>query len=230
MIKKVTPRRTGEFLIAMTLVTGMTAGFASSASAAAPAPYEGRACSYNEIGDQVFTVESASVSPVVTHFTSFYVTTGTLSENTYRLNVVDRVGTSINGQSNASETLFEQVTRTVGFSVRKDESTTNTEDLTVKWRFSSPGYYGLYKGTKRVTGTFSHAVCSPGWGYPRYVRRGSGTYVTFGPIEEGTVRCVDVLPARTVRRAAQVVLGCPAPTAPATGKTDEKPAAKAGAH
>ncbi|GIE79393.1 hypothetical protein Aph02nite_53430 [Actinoplanes philippinensis] len=218
MIKNLPSRRAGEFLVAMTLVTGMTMGAASSASAAGPAPDEGKPCSFEEVGDQLYTLESARVSPIVTHFTSFYVTTGTLSENTYRLNVVDRVGTTINGNSGASETLFEQVTRTVGFSVRTDESTTNTEDLTVKWRFNNPGYYGLYKGTRRVTGTFSHAVCTPAWGYPRYVRRGSGTYTTFGHIEEGTVGCGDVLPPKSVRRAAQVMLGCPSPTPVPAGK------------
>jgi hypothetical protein len=223
MIKKLLPRRTEEFLIAMTLVTGMTVGFASSASAAGSPSIVGRSCSFSEIGRQVFTVESASVSPVVTHFATFNVTTGTLTENTYRLNVVNRVGTTINGNSGSSETLSDEVTRTVGFSVRKDEGTTVTQDITVKWRFSSPGYYGLYKGTKRVSGTFSQAVCRLGWGFPRFERWGGGTYTTFGTVEEGTVLCSDVLPARTVRRAAQVMLGCSTPT---TGKPTPKAPAR----
>ncbi|MFD1368764.1 hypothetical protein [Actinoplanes sichuanensis] len=150
---------------------------------------------------------------MVTHFNTFNVTTGTFSENTYRLNLVDRVGTTINGNQGASAALSDEVTRTVGFSVRKDQGSTITQDTTVKWRFSSPGYYGLYKGTRRVSGTFSQAVCRLGWGYPKYERWGGGTYTTFGPVEEGTVLCSDVLPPRTVRRAAQAMLGCSAPTA-----------------
>jgi hypothetical protein len=234
MIRNLLPRRADEFLIAMTLVTGMTVGFASSASAASPSSIEGKSCTWGEVGDEVFTIESATVSPVVTHFTSFNVTPGTNSANTYHLSVVDRVSTSINdntndgnirnntrntgtdGDSGETRSLFDQVSHSVGFTVHADDATTSTQDATVQWRFNDPGYYGLYKGTMRVTGTFSRTVCSPDWKSPRYERLGGGTYSTFGPIEEGTVVCGDVLPAGTVRRAAQTVLGCAAPAVPAT--------------
>lgn len=245
MIKKLLPRRAGGLLIASTLVTGMTAGLASSASAAGPPSVEGRACTFSQVDDELITIESATVSPVVTHFTSFNVASGTDSENTYRLNVVNRVSTSINdttsntgsssftgttsftgtdGGPDESQSLFDQVSRTVGFGVRTDQATTNTLDTSVKWKFNKPGYYGLYKGTMRVSGTFSRFVCSPDWQSesPRYERQGSGTYSTFGPVEEGTVGCKDAFPTATVRRVAQAMLRCVVTAHPGTGKAHSK--------
>jgi hypothetical protein len=247
MIHKPFPRSVGKVLVVTTLVTGMTVGFASGASADDAPPAEGKSCTFSEIGDELFTIKSASLTPVVTHFTSFYVAPGTNSSNTYRLNVVDRVSTSINGNTNISnnhsdtgtrnpggdsgnaQTLFDQVSRTVGFGVRTDEATTSTQDASVQWRFNSPGYYGLYKGTMRVSGTFSRAVCNFGWKSPRYQILDEGTYSTFGPVEEGTVGCSDALPAGTVRNAAQAMLRCgdsaPAAAGAAGGKAPANAAA-----
>lgn len=209
MIRKFLPRRANGVILTMALVAGVTVSVGSSAYAAAdPLPANGRPCTLSEIGRQIFKVDSAVVSPVVTHFTSFYVTRGTLSENTYNLNVVNYVNTSINNHADASASLFGLVSRTVGFSVQTDNATTNTEETSVKWSFNEPGYYGLYKGTRRVTGTFSRAVCKIGLGFPRYSYQGGGTYSTFGYVEEGTIACGDKLPLGTVRRAAQAMLGC----------------------
>lgn len=246
MIYKAFPRRVDKILTVTTLVTGMTVGFASSASAADAPPTEGQSCTYSEIGNDLFTVESALQTPVVTHFTSFYVAPGTLSSNTYRLNVVNRVSASVNdntnfsnnhsntgtrnssGGSGDSQTLFDQVSRTVGFGVRTDEGTTSTQDVSVQWRFNTPGYYGLYKGTIQVSGTFSRAVCSFGWRSLRYQRVEEGTYSTFGPVEEGTVVCSDVLPSETVRKAAQIMLGCGASAPPKVGSAGEQAPATVG--
>jgi hypothetical protein len=246
MIYKSFPRRVDKFLFATTIVIGMTGGFASSASAADAPPTEGKSCTFSEIGDDFFTIKSASLTPVVTHFISFNVTPGSASSNTYRLNVVGRVSTSINdntssndshsvtgtryanGDSGDSKTLFDQVSHTVGFGVRTDEATTSTQEASVQWRFNSPGYYGLYKGTMQVTGAFSRSVCGYGFGSPRYQRVDEGTYSTFGPVEEGTVGCGDTLPAGTVRKIAQTMLACgssaPSGAAPAVGKAPAKAA------
>ncbi|MFC7527329.1 hypothetical protein [Actinoplanes sp. GCM10030250] len=166
------------------------------------------------------------MSPVVTHFTSFYVTRGTLSENTYNLNVVNNVSTTINGHEEASQSLFGLVSRSAGFAVQTENATTDTEETSVKWSFNKPGYYGLYKGTRRVSGTFTRATCNVGLGLPRYSNQGSGTYSTYGYVEEGTITCDDVLPVGTVRKAAQAMLGCAARPAAVKPKPKPKPVPK----
>ncbi|MBL7262314.1 hypothetical protein [Paractinoplanes lichenicola] len=236
MIYESLPRRIGKFLVVTTAAVGTTAGFASTAAASDAPPPERKSCTAREIGEEIITIKSASVTPVVTHFTSFYVTPGTLSSNTYRLNVVGRVSTSINSntsvngshsvtgtrfaddESGNSQTLFDQVGRTVGFGVRTDEATTNTQDASVQWRFNSPGYYGLYKGTMQVSGTFSREVCDFGRRTPTYQLVDEGTYSTFGPVEEGTVGCSDALPPKTVRNIAQTMLACGNTTPTGTAK------------
>ncbi|GAB2598281.1 hypothetical protein Aab01nite_74200 [Paractinoplanes abujensis] len=245
MVHESLPRRIGKFLVVTTAAVGMTAGFASSASASDAPPTERKSCTAREVGDELITIKSASVTPVVTHFTSFYVTPGTLSSNTYRLNVVGRVSTSINGntsindsrsvtgtrfangESGNSQALFDQVGRTVGFGVRTDEATTNTQDASVQWRFNSPGYYGLYKGTMQVSGAFTREVCDFGWRTLTYQLVDEGTYSTFGPVEEGTVGCSDALPAKTVRKIAQTMLGCGSTTPARTQPADAKASANA---
>jgi hypothetical protein len=186
--------------------------FLASPARADDEPVSGTPCTP---GSSFFYVQAAEVNPVLTHFYSFNVTDGTTGERTYTLSRVNSVTTTIGTSTEISvsgEALFAKVAVKVGFSVQTTTSTTDTESTTMKWNFTKPGYYGMYKGTRAVSGTFRQWYCARSFGSPTLGvwtnRAGTQPYTTFANVEEGTIRCGDQVPAGTLREKARLQLGC----------------------
>lgn len=167
--------------------------------------------------DVQMTVESAEVNPVLTHLMTLNIADGTTGQRTYTLTRVNSVSTTFNAsvEINAEAgKLFAKVGMKVGFSVQTTKSSTDTETNTMTWNFTKPGYYGLYKGTRQVTGTFQKWICrrvfdQSGATWLQWTKTGPiGTFTTFANMEEGTVNCPDVYPAGTLRALAQRSLAC----------------------
>ncbi|MFE9750732.1 hypothetical protein ACFYOT_37985 [Saccharothrix saharensis] len=169
-------------------------------------PVPGERCDY---GKRESYVLSAQVTPVVTHYLGYYVTSGTSGSRTDSLSVTNTVTTTYGTNTEISSTAGEalaQVGTKVGFSVQTTTSTTRTESTSMQWSFSQPGYYGLYKGTRRVDGTVKVYICN--WLGLRWMPPLTLDYTTYSYMEEGTVTCNDVLPPDTVRGAARQQLHC----------------------
>ncbi|MGY0058282.1 hypothetical protein ACWY4P_17305 [Streptomyces sp. LZ34] len=207
------PRRT--FMRAGAAVLGtvaMSGVFLASPARADDEPVSGTPCTP---GSYYLYVQAAEVNPVLTHFYSFNVTDGTTGERTYTLSKVNTVTTSVGTSTEISvsgEALFAKVAVKVGFSVQTTTSTTDTESTTMKWNFTKPGYYGMYKGTRAVSGTFRQWSCLRNFGSPTGGswgnRAGTQPYTTFANVEEGTIRCDDQVPPGTLRERARLQLGC----------------------
>ena len=228
MIRAILPGRAGQFILTLTLAAGMTVGVGSSAYAATGFPADGQPCTFDQLGEDVYKIDSTQVTPVVTHFSTSYVAPGTTGSKTYTLAVENRVSAVISNNQQDSRTVLELVSRTTGFNVQTERASTSNEVTTVAWTFNAPGYYGLYKGTRLVSGAFSRATCDFDLGQPSWYRE-SGTYSTFDHVEEGSVSCVDKLALGTVRGAAQVRLGCKAALVqPKTAKAAVVPPRTAG--
>lgn len=129
---------------------------------------------------------TAQVTPVVTDFLAVNITSGTTGQRTESLTQVDSVSTST--------------------------SSTMSTAVTNAWSFNQPGYYELYRGTRRVDGQYVKYVCAQTGSttgiWVNAVKGGVGTYTTYENPEIGTVvrNCVPE-PAGTVRRVAQDRLG-----------------------
>nr|BFE59722.1 hypothetical protein GCM10020063_042480 [Dactylosporangium thailandense] len=167
--------------------------------------------------DQIwYEITAAEVNPTLTHFMSINIAAGTTGERTETLTKVNSVSTTIGASAEISTSagaVFAKVSAKVGFSVQSTTSSTDTETTSMRWTFNQPGYYGLYKGTRAVSGTFTSFRCVrqnlPPYGV-RYTVFGLGTqaYTTFDNIEVGTVRCDEDVPAGTLRFKARLQLGC----------------------
>jgi hypothetical protein len=160
-------------------------------------------------------VVSSEVTPVITHYLAFNVASGSSSERTDTLSVTNTVTTTYDFDAQISPSIapvLSAVGLRVGFSVQTTTSSTITESSTMRWSFSQPGYYGLYKGTRRVDGVVRAYFCRHRLHDPR--RAGTWTeprleqYTTYGYMEEGTVICSDTFPPGTVRAAARDQLQC----------------------
>lgn len=185
--------------------------------AAAEEPVAGDACTTADLGRRLPQVDSIRIEPTITHFTSFFVTTGSVGEREIRLETQDVVEVMVNnevfikaGFSIAS--LFNVETHAKRF-VQKVTRSTSTTAETIRWRFEQPGYYGVYKGTRKVSGTLSGLNCTrvtaqDGTTSLRWITRQTGPYTTFSHMEEGAVRCEDVVPVNSLMYEAQKALGC----------------------
>ena len=201
------PRRLRRVSAVATAALAMAIGTLVINPATASAdPIPGTPCS--DTGYHWF-VQTADVTPVVTHYLSYYVASGTSGSRTDTLSIANTVTTTINNTTEISQNLGEalaKVTLKVGFSVQTQTSTTRTESTSMQWSFSQPGYYGLYKGTRRVDGITHRYMCDyllRKWRGPHVT-----TYTTYSHMEEGTVTCSDVLPPNTVRGVARQQLDC----------------------
>ncbi|MFI6761478.1 hypothetical protein ACIBF5_20305 [Micromonospora sp. NPDC050417] len=163
-----------------------------------------------------YEITAAEVNPTVTHFMSINITTGTTGERTETLRKVNSVSTTLGASTEISTqagAVFAKVSAKVGFSVQSVTGSTDEETTSMRWTFDEPGYYGLYKGTRAVSGTVQSFLClsfdSPfgGVGY-NILNMGSQQYTTFDNIEIGTIRCGDPVPAGTLRFKARLQLGC----------------------
>ncbi|MFK0297014.1 RICIN domain-containing protein [Streptomyces sp. NPDC090442] len=217
-------------------------GLAPSPAAAAPVapaqtPQAGQSCTVADLGTRHPFIKTSEVTPTITHFKGWYVTdgsTGTQSVNTSVQTTIS-VSVGLNGNvegSFAVETLGN-VGASLGLNVQVNYTSTSSTSTSVTWNFSNPGYYGLYKGTKKVTGTYGSLNCNRvqqddgSWALKWIEGADTGSYTTYTTLEEGAVRCEDKVPANSIMRKAQDLLDCGSATATAKHAAGPVPSAKA---
>ncbi|QXJ26561.1 hypothetical protein AGRA3207_003313 [Actinomadura graeca] len=202
-------------LAAASTITAVTALTRPATAAADPRP--GDACTSADLGRRHPFVKSAVTEPTITHFKGYYVTDGSTGSQSVTLSTQTVITVQVGSTSQITSgftigTLFK-VEAFVNSTVTKSTATTNAQSLTITWNFLKPGYYGVYQGTRKVTGEYGSLNCDRvdlgGGRYAtRWVARPGGAYTTFSTIEEGAVRCEDKVPAGSIMRKAQTVLGC----------------------
>ncbi|MEU2021510.1 hypothetical protein ABZ565_05000 [Streptomyces sp. NPDC016469] len=225
--------RSAGLLIAVTATATALAvtaiGPAAAPAAAAPtetaSPQPGDACTTADLGTRHPYITSTEVSPTITHFKGWYVTEGTTGEQavttTTETTITVSVGLDDKIDASFAVDALNKAGVSVGLSVKMESSTTNTESNAVTWNFNRPGYYGVYKGTKKVTGTYGSLNCNRAqqtdgsWALRWTEGPGSGSFTTYTTLEEGAVRCQDQVPAGSVMAKAQTLLDCGSPTAKA---------------
>ncbi|MFJ9950519.1 hypothetical protein [Kitasatospora sp. NPDC091207] len=197
-------------LAALLAVTGLGLGAAPAQADPPPNPV----C--NPDRDFVWEdIVTARVEPTVTDFIAVAITPGTTGQYTRTLTEINSVSTTVNSSVEVTaefKALFAKVSAKVGFSVSDTKSTTRSTSVTDTVNFNSPGYYGMYRGTRKVTGEWVRYLCArsgPGTGYWINTNPGgAGTYTTFDIPEQGTVSCGWPEPAGTVRASARLRLFC----------------------
>jgi hypothetical protein len=192
----------------------MLAGVATPAQAAFVWPPPSW-CGASTVNTNWYEITAAEVNPTLTHFMSINIAPGTTGERTETLSRVNTVTTTIGASAEISTTagaIFAKVSAKVGFTVQNQTSSTDTETTTMHWTFNDPGYYGLYKGTRAVSGTFIKFLCirqsGPFGTVYNVLSSGETAYTTFDNIEVGTIRCDDPVPAGSLRFKARLQLGC----------------------
>ncbi|UQA92498.1 hypothetical protein [Streptomyces halobius] len=223
-------RSTGRFgrgLIAFTAAAASAIAamsFAASPAAAAPAKpaaaqaKPGDTCTAADLGTRHPYIKSTEVSPTITHFKGWYVTEGTTGTQTVTTSTQTTISVSVGLNGNvegsfAVETLGK-VGASLGLNVKVDYTSTSTESNAVTWNFNQPGYYGAYKGTKKVTGTYGSLNCNRvqqgdgSWALKWIEGPDGGNFTTYTTLEEGAVRCQDEVPAGSIMAKAQGLLDC----------------------
>ncbi|WP_209518367.1 hypothetical protein [Streptomyces syringium] len=235
-------------LVALTVTAASTlaaitavAGPAAAAGQLKPAitagkPKLGDVCTSADLGTRHPIIKSAEVAPTVTHFKGWYVTEGSTGNQSVNTNTTETISVSVglNGTvqgSFAVETLGS-VGASLGLNVQVNYTSTSSTSTSVTWNFRTPGYYGLYKGTKKVTGTYGSLNCNRvqqggSWALKWTEGPDSGSYTTFTTLEEGAVRCEDKVPANSIMAKAQGLLDCGSPAATAKHPAGPVPSAKA---
>ncbi|MFF2658621.1 hypothetical protein ACFVUH_14765 [Kitasatospora sp. NPDC058032] len=157
------------------------------------------------------------VDPIVTDYLTMVVVGAGSGTRTDALPRVASVTTSVDGNPTitaAESEILLKAEAWVGFPVQKTTSSTGGSTLTTTWSYNQPDRYGLYRGTRKVLGEYVKYVCvrtGPDTGEWVSAVPGSGTtgtFITYGSVENGIVRCARTEAAGTLRRAAQVRLGC----------------------
>ncbi|MFH8528548.1 hypothetical protein ACH4GE_09040 [Streptomyces tendae] len=197
-------------------------GLAAAPAAAAPpgttAARPGDACTAADLGTRHPYIKTTEVSPTITHFKGWYVTEGTTGQQTVSTDTTTVIAVSV-GLNDTIETSFavealSNVKATVGLDVKLEYTSTSEESNSVTWNLTQPGYYGFYKGTKKVTGTYGSLNCNRAqqddgsWALKWTEGPGSGSFTTFTTLEEGAVRCQDSVPADSIMAKAQALLDC----------------------
>ncbi|WP_411124280.1 hypothetical protein [Streptomyces sp. x-19] len=213
-------------LAAVTAVAGPAAATAHPKPAAtADQPKLGDVCTSADLGARHPYIKSTEVVPTITHFKGWYVTEGTTGNQTVTTSTQTTISVSVGLNGNveggfAVETLGK-VGASLGLNVKVDYSSTSTESNAVTWNFNQPGYYGAYKGTKKVTGTYGSLNCNRvqqgdgSWALKWIEGSGNGSFTTYTTLEEGAVRCQDKVPAGSIMAKAQDLLDCGSATAKA---------------
>ncbi|WP_232383288.1 hypothetical protein [Actinomadura violacea] len=198
---------------------------AVSPAAAAPAKpaagqvaEPGQGCTAADLGQRHPIIKSVEVSPTITHFTGWYVTQGTTGTQTVTTTTQTTISVSVgfNGsvQGSFATEALGMVGASAGLNVQVNYSSTSTASQSITWNFREPGYYGLYKGTKKVTGTYGSLNCNRvqqddgSWALKWIEGPDSGSYTTYTTLQEGAVRCEDQVPANSIMRKAQELLDC----------------------
>ncbi|GAA2683326.1 hypothetical protein GCM10009864_65320 [Streptomyces lunalinharesii] len=216
----------GRSLMALTATAAAVAvtavGLAASPAAAAPtdttAPRPGDTCTAADLGTRHPYIKSTEVTPTITHFKGWYVTEGTTGNQTVTTSTQTTISVSVglngNVEGGFAVDALTKVGASLGLNVKVDYSSTSTESNTVTWNFSQPGYYGAYKGTKKVTGTYGSLNCNRvqqgdgSWALKWIDGPDGGNFTTFTTLEEGAVRCQDKVPAGSIMAKAQSLLDC----------------------
>ncbi|MET9400422.1 hypothetical protein [Kitasatospora sp. NPDC002965] len=152
------------------------------------------------------------VTPLVTDFLIYNVTAGTTGQHSDTLSRVSSVTTTVDNRTEitaSASALFAKVEVKIGFSVQKTTSSTTTQTVSDTWNLISPGRYGLYRGTRVVTGQYVNRICAqtgPTTGIWVTTSSSPGTFTTYESPEIGSVGCAPAQPAGTVRRAAQLLI------------------------
>ncbi|MFE4860045.1 hypothetical protein [Streptomyces sp. NPDC056670] len=244
-----TPRRRARGLIALTVTTASTlaaitamAGPAAAQGVANPAARAGaiqvgQSCTSADLGKRHPFIKSTEVAPTITHFKGWYVTQGTTGSHSVSTNTQTSISVSVglngNIQGSFGTEALGMVGASLGLNVQVNYTSTSSVSDTVNWNFNQPGYYGVYKGTKKVTGTYGSLNCNRvlqgdgSWALRWIEGADAGSYTTYTALEEGAVRCEDKVPANSIMAKAQVLLDCGSPTAAAKHPAGEVPSAKA---
>ncbi|MFF7995805.1 hypothetical protein ACFZDG_39295 [Kitasatospora xanthocidica] len=200
---------------AVVLTAFTSFGLANTTSAAAAPLPEPPNATCNPSTDTVWNdVLSTKVEAVVTDFSAINVAEGTTGQRSETLTRVDTVTTTVNKNTEieaSASFLFFKVSAKVGFNVQTTTSSTTTTTASNSWYFNKPGYYGLYRGTRKVTGEWVQYTCARAGSTGFWINTtpgGTGTYTTFEVPEQGTVSCATPEPAGTVRGAARQRLSC----------------------
>ncbi|MFE2295546.1 hypothetical protein [Streptomyces sp. NPDC059452] len=227
-----------------TAAAGLAATPAAAAPAAPAAPavaqqaaQPGQTCTAADLGKRHPVIKTTEVSPTITHFTGWYVTEGTTGSQTVststQTTISVAVGVNGNVQGSFAVEALGSVGASLGLSVQVNYTSTSTVSDSITWNFLQPGYYGLYKGTKKVTGTYGSLNCNRvQQGDGSYALKwvegpDGGSYTTYSTIEEGAVRCEDDVPATSLMAKAQSLLDCGSATATAQHAAGPVPSAKA---
>ncbi|WP_441247844.1 hypothetical protein [Kitasatospora sp. McL0602] len=202
-------------------------GLAVSPAAAAPTattaqtPAPGDTCTAADLGTRHPYIKTTEVSPAITHFKGWYVTQGTTGYQSVTTSTQDTISVSVGLNGSVQGSFAVQTLGTVGamlgLSVQVNYTSTSSESNTVTWNFGRPGYYGVYKGTKEVTGTYGSLNCNRtqqgdgSWALKWIEGPGSGSFTTYTTLEEGAVRCEDTVPANSIMAKAKGLLDCGSP-------------------
>ncbi|MFF4223587.1 hypothetical protein ACFYZH_12115 [Streptomyces abikoensis] len=224
-------------LAATAAVAGPAAAQGATPAADAGAVQAGQSCTASDLGKRHPFIKSTEVAPTITHFKGWYVTAGSTGYQNVTTNTQTTISVSVglNGQIKgdfAVQTLGT-VGAMLGLNVQLNYSSTSSESTSVSWNFNDPGYYGVYKGTKKVTGTYGSLNCNRvqqgdgSWALKWIEGADTGSYTTYTTLEEGAVRCEDKVPANSIMRKAQGLLDCGSATATAKHPAGPVPSAKA---
>ncbi|WP_310726681.1 hypothetical protein [Streptomyces sp. N2A] len=208
---------------AMSLAVSPAAATPTTTTAQTPAP--GGTCTAADLGTRHPYIKTSEVSPTITHFKGWYVTQGTTGYQSVTTSTQTTISVSVGLNGNVQGSFAVETLGTVGamlgLNVQVDYSSTSSVSSTVTWNFNQPGYYGVYKGTKKVTGTYGSLNCNRvqqgdgSWGLKWIEGPGSGSFTTYTTLEEGAVRCQDKVPAGSIMAKAQELLDCGSATAKA---------------
>ncbi|WP_434600165.1 hypothetical protein [Streptomyces sp. A5-4] len=235
----------GRGLVALTAAAASAIATMSLASPATAAPAKpaaapakpGDTCTPADLGTRHPYIKSAEVTPTITHFKGWYVTDGSTGSQTVDTSTQETISVSVglngNIQGSFQVEALGMVGGTVGLNVQVNYTHTSSTSKSISWNFQNPGYYGLYEGTKKVTGTYGSLNCNRtdlgGGTYALKWVEGpdTGSYTTYTALEEGAVRCEDKVPANSIMAKAQVLLDCGSPAATAKHPAGPVPSAKA---
>ncbi|WP_212764956.1 hypothetical protein [Streptomyces sp. I05A-00742] len=235
-------RGLGALIATATAAVGLAAAPAGAApaagqAAAGQAVQPGQTCTAADLGKRHPIVKSTEVAPAITHFKGWFVTEGTTGTQTISTSTQETISVSVglNGtvQGSFAVDLLGTVGASLGLNVQVNYTSTSSTSKSITWDFRKPGYYGLYEGTKKVTGTYGSLNCNRvdlgggTFGLKWVEGPDSGSYTTYTTLEEGAVRCEDKVPAGSIMRKAQDLLGCGSAAATAKRAAGPVPSAKA---
>ncbi|MCX5338489.1 hypothetical protein [Streptomyces atratus] len=224
-------------LTTMGLAAQPAAAQGATPAADASAVQAGQSCTAADLGKRHPFIKSTEVAPTITHFKGWYVTEGTTGSHSVSTNTQTSISVSVglngNIQGSFGTEALGMVGASLGLNVQVNYSSTSSVSDTVNWNFFQPGYYGVYKGTKKVTGTYGSLNCNRiqqgdgSWALKWAEGPDSGSYTTYTALEEGAVRCEDKVPANSIMAKAQGLLDCGSPAATAKHPAGPVPSAKA---